>query len=344
MNQRNRSFQLPAVLVMSKPFLLVAVLLFALMSSGCSLGSMGGNQALPIVFDAPPSLPQVVAAINDNSQRVGQLSSQNVRLTVPGQLGSLTATINYERSPNPAAPGLFRLSGEALGRKQLDLGSNSEHYWMWVKQNQPPTVFWGRHSEFYRSAAQQVLPMPPSWMVEAMGVVTIDPASVSQQSPYASTTPGLLQIRSLIPTPQGNLTRVLEVDQQRGVIVQQQIYDSTNRLLAVADLANFTHDPMSGVTLPRTIRIQLPPAGLKFNFEVDSYNVNALTDDPRALWSMPDFPGHALLDLANPEHMRGINLMGQSADIYNTAAAIQTPQRPEVRAAWLQLPGLGFLR
>ena len=323
-------------------FILFVCLFF---STGCAM-NRSGTTPLPVAFDAPPSLAQVVDTINANSQRVQQLHSSNVQLSIPGKIGRLRAKLDFERSPTPErSPGRFRLGGEALGSRQLDLGSNDEQYWMWVKQNKPPTVFWGRHSEFYRSAAQQLLPVPPSFIVDAMGIVTIDPRSVTHDQPYASETPGLLQIRTRIPTPNGDLTRVFEVDQQRAVIVQQQIYDPSLRLLAVADASNFTFDPLSGISLPQTIKIQLPPANLAFDFEVDGYTINQPVDG--SLWSMPKMDGHQYLDLASPEAMQGLSMMGNASqqDFYDSRASVTKPVRPEVpRAARRFLPSMNLFR
>ena len=284
-------------------------------------------------------MEQVVTAINANSSRVQQLHSNDVQLSIPGQIGRLSATLDFERSPTPEeSPGRFRLGGEALGSRQLDLGSNDREYWMWVKQNKPPTVLWGRHTEFYRSAAQEVLPVPPSFIVDAMGIVSIDPRSLIYEQLYASSSgvPGVLEIRTRIPTPRGDLTRVFHVDESRAAILQQAVYDTNAtppKLLAVADASDFAYDGQYGVSLPRTIKVQLPPAGLAFNFEVGSNTINQPVTNPDLLWSMPKLDGHQYLDLANPE-MRGVRLgaMGNHA-----VSDLRKPIRPEEQSAAARL-------
>lgn len=323
---------------------LIWVLFALLFSTGCTF-SRPGAASVPVSFNAPPALPQIIDAVNANSQRVRQLHSDNVRLSVPGQLGSLSATLDYERANSLESPGRFRLSGEALGSRQLDLGSNDREYWMWVKQNQPPTVFWGRHAQFHQSAARSILPMPPSWIVEAMGLVAIDPQAPNEIYQSQFGTEGLLQVRSPIMTPQGTLLRVLEIDWTRALIVQQQVYDTSGHLLAVADTADFYHDPLAGVTLPRSIKVKLPPAGLSFNFEVGEYTINQPVADPMTMWSMPQIPAHQYRDLANPADVQGVNLMGAGPDFYDERFAVSEPIRPESsRSAWLRMPSLNFWR
>ena len=75
-----------------------------------------------------------------------------------------------------AAPKRFRLRAETgITGPELDLGSNDEVYWMWVKRADRPAVYWGRHDQFYQSAARDLLPVPPDWLIEALGVVQLDP-------------------------------------------------------------------------------------------------------------------------------------------------------------------------
>ena len=187
--------------------------------------------------------------------------------------------------------------------------------------------------------------MPPSWLIDALGVVHLDP-SQNHQGPFQGASPGLLQLRTTMPTPRGNLLRILEVDEKRALIVQQQIYGPQGELLASADSSNFQLDPMSSATLPHTIKVKLPPAGLSFDFEVNSYTINQPTSDPETLWKLPQIPEHRYLDLANPNDMRGITLLGStSPDFYDRQQVVaQPPSVTQPRMTWRERFGLRTLR
>ena len=101
-----------------RSLLLLALMTFML-STGCTLTRPAANSA-PIVFQTPPDLNQVVSAINSNSDRVQQLNSENVRLSIRGIPGSFRSTIDFDRNAGPNSPGRFRLSGDLLGSRQLD--------------------------------------------------------------------------------------------------------------------------------------------------------------------------------------------------------------------------------
>ncbi|MGC4006878.1 MAG: hypothetical protein QM811_28640 [Pirellulales bacterium] len=64
----------------------------------------------------------------------------------------------------------------ALTGAELDVGSNPQDYWLWVKRNEPKAFFYGRHDQYAQSQARQILPIEPEWLIEAFGLVTFDPA------------------------------------------------------------------------------------------------------------------------------------------------------------------------
>jgi hypothetical protein len=194
----------------------------------------------------------------------------------------------------------------------LDLGSNDEIYWMWTKNAEPPAVFYGRHDQFFSSSAQEVLPVPPHWLIEALGIVYLDPNGIHEGPSYATSIPGAVEVRSRLPTPKGELTRVLLVEQQHGWVLQQHLLDANGRLLVSAVASDFRYDAAHGVSLPTKIDVNLPLARIAFSFEADRYVINEpyVLDDPRPrrnpreLWTMPQVPGHQPRDLADPQVLR----------------------------------------
>jgi len=282
-------------------------------SAGCAFNRRPAIALAPVAFTAPPTLPEIIEVVNANSMRVQQLHAEDIRLTIPGRIGSLRARLDFER------PNHFRLVGETrLTGREIDLGSNDTSFWLWARQVQPPTVFHGQHAQFFQSAARQVLPVPPNWLIEALGVVYLDPHGLHEV--HASTKPGLVQIQSRIPSARGELLRLLEIDQQRGWVVEQHLFGADHQLLASALASDFQYDPLQSVSLPRRIQVDLPPAALSLTLEVPSYVVNQPAVDPLALFSMPQLPNHQYRDVANPSDMQGLVPFG-GASTSSTSSA-----------------------
>ncbi len=141
-----------------------------------------------------------------------------------------------------------------------------------------------------------MLPIQPQWLVEAFGLVQLDPAGV-HEGPYQHG-PGQLEIRSRIASPDGELTKLMVLHDRFGWIQEQHWYDPRGQLIASVFASQHQFDPTIGVSLPHVIDVRLPPPALSLRISVDTYAVNQMYGDPAQLWAMPAFEGYPLIDLA----------------------------------------------
>jgi hypothetical protein len=270
------------------------VLLVWVSASGASCPRVLQQYTQPIPRALPPaaSLTQIIDVVNDNSSRVQSVSTSRATLLTPGA-PSLNARITFQR------PRSFRLLAEKFIGPEVDLGSNDELLWFWIKHAQPPALFFCRHDQFATSAARQVIPVEPEWLIEALGVVTFDPTMQ-----HLGPTPvgaGRLEIQSRPSTPGKGFSRITIVDDSRGVVLEQHVYDPQGVRLASAVLSRHVRDPASGVTLPRHVEIQFPPAKRELSIDMAELQINALTPDQAAqLFVKPIYSGYNEVDLAQP--------------------------------------------
>ncbi|MEM1304191.1 MAG: hypothetical protein AAGG46_04810, partial [Planctomycetota bacterium] len=149
----------------------------------------------PQVLAPTATIEQVVAAVNANTARVQTYVTNSASISVPGGLATprLRGNIAVER------PRRLRLrAGTAITGPEVDLGSNDELYWLWSKRNDPPAVFFARHAEHAGSVAQQFLPIEPEWLLDALGLLTLDP-NAAYQGPMPRPD-GTLEIRMTEPS------------------------------------------------------------------------------------------------------------------------------------------------
>ena len=250
------------------------------------------SSALQPVFLGPPTTLQVIQKINDNSAPIRQLRAHGARLSLPGT-PTLRAELAIER------PRRLRLKADTtLTGAELDLGSNDDLFWMWVKRADPPAVYYCRHDQFYTSSARQVLPVEPTWLISALGVVTLDQSG--QHSGPVAVGPGKLEMRSVVLTPEEALTRVLILHDTQGWVLEQHLYNGKHQLLASSRMSRHRHDSSTGVTLPHHVEICLPPVGMSFVIDVDRYEINQLDSRNWQMWQTPHPQGVPLADLASP--------------------------------------------
>lgn len=268
------------------------LLVMAVVSTGASCPRRVGvsGPPAPVAFATAPTLDQITQFLASNAAKVQSLQTTTARLKVPGA-PKLGFQLAWQRPKN------FRMQA-SLGftGAELDLGSNDTEFWFWAKRNEPPALYFARHADAQSPGVQHVLPLPPTWITEALGLVEIDP-SARYEGPYQRT-PGYFEIRAVVPTPTGNLTKVYLLDNRFGYIVEQTVYDAQGRIVALARESQHVHLPEVGVSLPRAVEVQLPTLQLEFQLEIDGYQVNALGTQSDQLWIRPQFPGSQAIDLA----------------------------------------------
>lgn len=243
----------------------------------------------PIVFQARPSQQQLIESINANSSKIYQLQSQ-VRLTVEG-LPGLSGDIALER------PNRFRLNASLLGvgGNGVDVGSNDEVFWIWVKSplpGQPPEILYARHDEFANSPMKEQIPIDPAWIRDAIGLTEISPQA-AHEGPFVRTN-GDLELRTSLETASGRMTRLTIVDPKYGWVKEQSLLNSRLQTILVARSSSFRYYQEADVSLPQRIEIDFLPGtadAQKLTLDASGYQINQLNGSPDQLWSMPKSPG-----------------------------------------------------
>lgn len=245
-------------------------------------------ETLPTVLPPSPSLDQVMAAINRNSANIYNFQADRAVLSGP-HFPSLRATIVFER------PLRLRLrAGTGITGLELDLGSNDELFWVWVRRD--PHLYFCRHAEFGQSPAGQEFPLEPRWVVDALGLVELDPAS-PHEGPHLVDA-NRLRIVSRLPTPAGMRTRVLIIDSQTAVVLEQLLYDAQGRLLASAKALRHRRDPLTGLIMPQSVQIESPVFELAFQLDLGAVRINRPLEVTPDIWQMPRYEGWVPVDLA----------------------------------------------
>lgn len=273
--------------------LLVAVV----SSSGASCprvlrGYQIGAMPLPRALPAGATLEQVMATVHDNTVRVRSLMVPQAVLLVPG-VPRLSARVACE------PPRRFRLQAQtAITGPELDIGSNDDLFWLWLRQHKPPVIAFCAHDKYAQSNARRLLPIRADWMPELLGLVQFR-SEDAHDGPFP-VADGRIEIRSRIAAPDGDLFKSTLLDGTTGLVVEQHLFSAQGERLASVRTSRHRVDPASGAALPHLVEISWPASGVEFSLDVTSYAVNAPATDPTQLWQMPAYPGYEPVDLADP--------------------------------------------
>lgn len=233
-------------------------------------------------------LNQNIHNLHSWSCREATISARPSRI-VPIKLPLLDAHIAVERDRN------FRLRASSPMGDEADFGSNSERFWFWMRRNQPPHVFTARHEDMPAVGQRLQIPFEPAWIMEALGVVPLDPNSITVQQDGRQ--PNTVRLISQQISPAGEQVRKeIVVDTKWGVILAHRLYDASGQRIAEARLSKHIKQP-SGIIMPHVIDLDWPQQQMAMTIELKNIEVNP-SHLPAQTWQLPqEIPGSPVFDM-----------------------------------------------
>jgi len=266
-------------------------------------GYQVGVMPLPRTLPAQPTIDQIIATVHDNTQRVRSYMAPQAVLVVPG-VPRLSAQVACE------PPRRFRLRAQtAVTGSELDIGSNDDLFWLWIRRHQPPMMLHCRHDQYDQSSARRLLPIRADWMPELLGLVNFRPED-RHEGPFPLPD-GRLEIRSRIQQAtgvtgaDGQLLKSTILDGTTGLVMEQHLFTEAGERLASCRTTKHRVDPQSGAALPRLVEVSWPASGIEFKLELSAISTNNPSTDPGQLWQMPAYEGYTPIDLADPSVVIG---------------------------------------
>ena len=272
--------------------LIAAAGLLCCCGTGCQwLGAMCGPPPVRVLPQAP-TLEQVVEVVNRNNAAINSFSTTEARLSGPMLPMSLKANVAYQK------PGLLRIRADSVMGAELDLGSNQDLFWFWVRRNEPQALYFCRHDQFASSQAAGAVPIDPKTLIEIIGTAELDP-TLTHDGPKLL--PGdRLGIRTVRQSPEGPTTKLTVIDGISGWVVEQHIYDASGQLVASSFLSEHRRDPLSGLVMPRVVKLNFPATRTSLRLDLGNVSINQPAGNPAELWSLPHYEGAATVDLSSP--------------------------------------------
>ena len=288
-----------------KSLLMLTVCAVALVpESGCKMFEpRTPPPVLPAVLPPNASLQQVIGAVNNNSMRIQSFATHDAELSGPGMPVKLKGTkIVFDR------PKRLRIQAGTGFGTEVDVGSNNELFWFWVRRNEPPAVFFCRHDQYANCQAAQEMPIEPGWLIEALGIVEFHPHE-HHDGPRRRPD-GRLEVMTTRQTVCGPARKMTVIEPSTAAVVEQHLYDQQGRVTASAVVREHRLDPHSGLVMPKVVDLQSGRAQFSMRVDLGRVTVNVPPSNPDALWAMPAIAGSPLIDLADPAWQQ--NYAGQA--------------------------------
>lgn len=234
---------------------------------------------------------EIVNAINENVARLYAWSSTDVKITArqSGVPITLSAALAVESPRN------LRLIVRSLAADEVDLGSNHERFWFWMRRSEVQGILTAAYEDVADGRPMGPVPFQPEWLIEALGVIPFA-SSEFQMHEQPGTQPRRVLFVANQVTPQGRpVRRSMLVDACQGLILEHSLREPTGRLIARAVLGHYQQEP-GGVRMPHRIDLQWPDSGIDLTMRLGKIEINP-TSVSEQTWAMPAYPGTPVIDL-----------------------------------------------
>ncbi len=267
----------------------IGILLICFVSGGATCARRDAPMPFPpppVVFNDIPTLEQLATVVNRTSS-ISQLSSNSASvevLSMPNVPRLTNSTLHLQRDKH------FRLRASLpiiLGAG-VDMGSNDEVFWFEVPEGLGKTLYYARHDQYQQQLHRAILPVDPTWLIDALGLVQIDPSTVVAGPVRRED--GKLEIRNTLSMPDGTYQRVCFIEPQAGYVTHQMLFAPGGNLIAQSQASNHVYYEQQQCALPHQVELTLTPAmgpPLSMKIEVGAYAVNQLLSGDPNLFAMP---------------------------------------------------------
>jgi len=283
------------------------LLLSCLLLSGCGWLNRDKQAPKPAVAanGAPPHAAQLVNYLNSEADRLVTLESDDV---------DLTAFVQDKRMPGLRCflvcekPRSFRLTGDAVGTNYVDIGSNSDQFWFWVKDGDKPPLWYCSYAD-YEKGVKLPLPFQPEWVVQALGMAKYDPNKA-----YKVEAKGNTYELSEETTVQGMSVRKITIfnsakrtNDSTPVVMGHVIQDAqTGKVICQATIkrvraASFrTRQGDGSILYPSDVLLEWPAEKMSMTMKIGKASVNQPIPNEKiaTYFARPDWPGLNKIDIA----------------------------------------------
>jgi hypothetical protein len=177
-------------------------------------------------------------------------------------------------------PRNFRMAAKLAGSTEVDLGSNEQEFWYWIKRADPPYQFFCSYKALEEGRVKQMpFPFQPDWVLEAMGMGKYGPPEKYELVVEANAKTPVLKLIEHAKSPQGQpIKKIIVFNYNLAVGDRPQITDfqlideATNKLVCEAHISKKQKLPGGG-EVPREIELRWPEQKMRLGLEINNVHV-----------------------------------------------------------------------
>jgi hypothetical protein len=254
----------------------------------------GPDQGIPP--GRPPEASELVAYLNQNSQRLRSINCQDVDIEVTQGFQPYAGIRGRLACEQPRD---FRMSATMMGKNRLDVGSNDREFWYWIADSNPPYQFFCSYEDLRTKQVALPFPFQPDWVMETFGM-----ANYPVDGRYRVVSKGAtIELIQETTSSQGQPVRKVIVFNANQMKNQQQIRayklrDMRDKEICSAEINDV--QVIGGIVVPYKMQLDWPGEKLKLSMQLNKPILNQMSPELARTWfTRPPLSGIQAYDLAS---------------------------------------------
>jgi hypothetical protein len=204
-----------------------------------------------------PKVVDLVAYLNDNAHKVQAVQCTKVYIDAKqgNKVIGMDAYLACEKPRN------FRMKAKVAGNYVADFGSNSDEFWYWISQADPPYVYHCTYDEMKTGRVGLPFPFQPDMVIAALGIGEYDPNAKYELRTNKDTVELIEPTQSVQGKPVFKVTVFQRgsVSTTRPQVLAYRLVDDKGKDIAVARINEVQVNKESGAVLPRRVQLVWVP-------------------------------------------------------------------------------------
>jgi hypothetical protein len=218
---------------------------------------------------------------------------------VPGQSPpGITANMVCQK------PRDFRLTGVAVGQSAVDIGSNKDEFWFWVRENAQAPVYHCSYDDMSRGQVRLPFPFQPDMVVRALGMAEYKTDPANYKLKEVKDTLELSEPTTLSNGQPGTIVTVISRMTQRAPTPQVIAYALKNDRgedVCRATILATQFDKQSNAVVPQRVKLYWSEQKTEVTLTLNAlkvYPTGVSKEYANQLFVRREVPGRQSIDLA----------------------------------------------
>ncbi len=131
--------------------------------------------------------------------------------------------------------------------KEVEMGSNNSHFWFWSRRMRPPTLYYAKHSDLYKTRLKPAF--NPVWMIQSLNIDPINTNGANLEN-YE----GYLRVVTKERATNGQIvTKAVLINRERKLVVGHYLFDDSNELITSMEINDFF--VCNGFSVPSEVQV-----------------------------------------------------------------------------------------